>query len=166
MKKQSLISLIFIMVFFIIVALICSGCTKESVIEIPFSEYYGSWINQNYETSLDRPAKIVNSEDGTYAEYMHQSDQCAFTSGRVEIKKVWTDSVGDIWYTANLHPAMTDKGHISLIRLPNAMQWYRASKELCKISNSGNKMEVTRGFLFYPKDIKLTSENYAVYEHE
>jgi hypothetical protein len=146
MKARMLIS---IFILFLAVLIIVESCAtlKKPYIPTENEEYYGTWVNPEYNNSIRLvSAKVVNNPDGTWFSYMSVANSQSSSKGWFKIIKKWTDSEGNIWYRVDFN----DPG-VEIIR-----------HQLTKIRNSGNTMESVFSAAEYPKKLDKDNLNYRI----
>ncbi len=137
MKTRTLISvLILIMAVFVLLA---GGSKKE--------EYYGTWVNTDYDRTVHRLGKYIHNRDGTLIKYMSTSDTEPYKTATFTIEDKWTDSEGNIWYK------------ILYTRTEQIISYF----ELTKISDSGTTLELVFSIIDYPTEIDLNAYGYRIY---
>ena len=94
-----------------------------------FKSWSGTWVNTDNPGNIWTPQKIVAHPDGTYDIYALATLSETSHQHRIALLDQWTDSKGNIWYTASLEC------------LSAGIENY----EYGKISDSGNTLE-----LLYP----------------
>jgi hypothetical protein len=69
------------------------GWAQEKYVPKPDEELYGTWTNEKA-----FPPRLVESPDGTFAEFFPISNPKPFRGGTTEIVKKWTGSDGSVYY--------------------------------------------------------------------
>jgi hypothetical protein len=109
-------------------------------------EYWGTWVNREYDAYPSKPAMFILTPDGKFAEYGKESDAGPLFTGTITIKEKWTDSEGNIWYKVAFSPDFF------------AITVYR----LMKLSNSGKTLEEIWSPSQVPTEIDPNSPNYGI----
>lgn len=137
MKTRTLtLILILIMAVFVLLA---GGSKKE--------EYYGTWVNTDYDRTTFRLGKLIHNRDGTKIKYVSASDTEPYLTATFTIEDKWTDSEGNIWYK------------ILFTRTEQIISYF----ELTKISDNGTTLELVFSIIDYPTEIDPNYEGYRIY---
>ena len=56
-------------------------------------EIFGTWVSQ-----VSNPQKLVMMPDGTWEEYIYQTDSSPAYKGTYEVTERWNDAQGNTWY--------------------------------------------------------------------
>ena len=127
MKTRKLVSiLILVLAVFVLLA---GGSKKE--------EYYGTWVNTDYDVTNFIRAKTIHNHDGTLIKYMSTSDTKPYKTATFTIEDKWTDSEGNIWYKI----------------LYTETEQILSNFELTKISDNGTTLELVISIIDYPTEI-------------
>ena len=127
MKTRTLtLTVILIMAVFVLLA---GGSKKE--------EYYGTWVNTDYDRTTFRLAKTIHNHDGTLIKYLSTSDTEPYRTATFTIEDKWTDSEGNIWYKI----------------LYTITEQIISNFELTKISDNGTTLESVISIIDYPTEI-------------
>ena len=134
------------------VGAILSACGPRHYTPQEDEEIYGTWVSVR-----SSPEKVVMLPDGTWEEYIYQSDTSPWIKGFTELIEKWKDSAGNTWYKASA---------TSTYGLGKGMR----SQELDRIDKSGRVWE----FVFtwvgkydpknFPTKIDSKDTGYRIYE--
>ena len=109
-------------------------------------EYWGTWVNRDYNADDAKVAVLILKPDGSFAQYNRKSDPAPFSTGTIAIKDKWTDSKGSIWYKVTFsldHLAVTND-------------------HIMKLSDSGITLEFLRHTSEIPAEMDPSNFNYRI----
>ncbi len=146
MKTRMFVSILILVLAVLIVA---GSCAKEKPDYISKEyEIYGTWVNPEYDNSMNHKPKVVINPNGIMDTY---NASTAPKPGPLQrkffITNKWTESKGTIWYT--------------FIVYVTTEELY----SLAKISNSGKTLEWFMS-TDYPKEMDPESTQYRFYNRQ
>jgi hypothetical protein len=119
-----------ILVLAVLIAIDSCATRKKAISKTDFLEAYsGTWINKDYLGGGGNPQKVVHFPDGKWEGYPLVTSDQRYCHGNDTIIELWTDSKGDIWYTAS----RVCHAHVTEFFI------------MGKISDSGNTLETLFG---------------------
>jgi len=113
-------------------------------------EYWGTWVNRDYNADNSKIAVLLLKPDGSFAQYNKESDADPFSTGTITIKDKWTDSKGNIWYKVTFsldHLAVTND-------------------HIMKLSDAGMILEYLRHTSEIPAEMDPSNYNYRIMYHK
>ena len=133
-------TLILISILLLMVPFFLAGSSKKE-------EYYGTWVNTDYDRSTFFWAKTIHNHDGTLIKYRSTSDTEPYKTATFTIEDKWTDSEGNIWYKI----------------LYTETEQILSNFELTKISDNGTTLELVISIIDYPTEIDPNNDMYRIY---
>jgi hypothetical protein len=134
------------------VFLVATGCGPRHYVAKANEEIYGTW------TSTQRsPHKLVMLSDGTWEEYIYESDAAPTYKGTYQIIDKWKDAEGNVWYK-------------EFVKLTFPTGTKEMTQELDRIDRLGHVWEFDFDYvshydpLNFPKEINPKGYNYGIYK--
>lgn len=133
-QRKSITVLISVILFVILIA----GCTTDGK---PYAEntllkdISGVWKNFQY-TDSDRPAKRIIQPDGTITVYDAIDSMTPTQTGKITIRKAWTDSSGILWFKSVVSFEASDA----------------VSYELCRLKDDNEQLDILYATDRFPKE--------------
>jgi GH43 family beta-xylosidase len=122
---------------------------KEISMEEAIDSVSGTWINEEYVTSM-KDAKLVFNSNGTIASFYLTNQSNPNASADLTIEDTWIDSKGNIWFKALMEP-----------------RGFSPYFCLFRISDSGKTLEYMYSSIDYPEKIVTEPEEitttYVIY---
>ncbi len=109
-------------------------------------EYWGTWVNRDYNADDGKIAVLVLKPDGSFAQYNKASDAHPFSTGTITIKDKSTDSEGNIWYKVTF-----SLDHLAV-----------ANDHIMKLSDAGMLLEYLRHTSEIPAEMDPSNYNYRI----
>ena len=109
MKTRTLISVL-VLIFAVLIVLCSCVASRKTMIESESIRINltGTWINHEYDDTLELPAKIIFKSDGSCELFEIVDDTRRSWWGQITILESWTDSTGTYWYKATRDYNWTD----------------------------------------------------------
>jgi hypothetical protein len=131
----------------IFIVVILGFLTSYSLLADNLDKLYGTWINAEYDYSIDRTCgKLVFNNDGTFIKYRYITDTEYYFVCAYEIIDNWTDSEGNVWCKATYHG------------VGSGITYY----QLWRVNNTGTTWEIRDDPNKFPTEMD-TSWNYKIY---
>lgn len=138
--------------FILAVIFLATGCSPRHYVAKAKEEIYGTW------TSTQRsPHKLVMLPDGTWEEYIYESDAAPTYKGTFQIIDKWKDAEGNVWYK-------------EFVTLTFPAGTKEMTQELDKIDKSGRVWEFDFNYVpkyepgSFPKEINPKGNDYGIYQ--
>jgi hypothetical protein len=117
---------------FFVIILLSAVSVSFAGDKISVDQFYGTWINENYNEYRYHHAKVIFNPDGPFAYYENINDTKPKVFGTFILKDSWVDSEGNIWILEDEYVGTYFEGK-------KVSHYY-----INKISNSGRTLESFR----------------------
>ena len=135
MNQRKSITVLILVIHFLIFIAGCETDGKPYAKDTLLNNISGVWRNFQY-TGSDIPAKRVNQPDGTITVYDAIDSMTPTQTGKITIRKAWTDSSGIIWFKS------------VVIFEASAVVSY----ELCRLKNDYEQLDILFTTDRFPKE--------------
>jgi hypothetical protein len=135
MNQRKSISVIISVILFVILIAACGTDGKPYAKDTVLKNISGVWKNFQY-TGSAIPAKRINQPDGTITVYDSYESMTPTQTGKITIRKAWTDSSGILWFKSVVIFEASDV----------------VSYELCRLKNDNEQLDILFTTDRFPKE--------------
>jgi len=146
-QRNSILVIISVILFVILIA----GCVadgKPYAKDMLIKNISGVWRNFQY-TGSDIPAKRIVQPDGTITVYDAIDSMTPVQTGKLTIKKAWSDSSGIIWFKSVVSFEASDA----------------VTYELCRLKSDNEQIDILFAFDRFPKEWDPVRYSHCFYYH-
>jgi hypothetical protein len=148
MNRILSISVIITVVLFVIFTAGCATDAKPYSKDTLLKDISGVWKNFQY-TGSDRPAKRIIQPDGMITVYDSYDSMTPTNTGKITIRKAWTDRSGTLWFQSIVRFEASDA----------------VSYELCRLKDDNQQLDILSAPDHFPEEWDPARYPHCFYYH-